>query len=71
MKRSASNAYSTNGLVQMESWIDPVTERLLSKLHDQVGEPIDMSSVLKDYAMDAVFAVTFGETLTTLKKATS
>ncbi|KGO41813.1 Cytochrome P450 [Penicillium expansum] len=60
MKRNASNAYSTNGLVQMESWIDPVTERLLGKLHRQAGEPIEISSILKDYAMDAVFAVTFG-----------
>ncbi|KAJ5193166.1 Cytochrome P450 [Penicillium cf. viridicatum] len=39
--------------------IDPVTERLLSKLHLQAGEPIEMSSVLKGYAMDTVFAVTF------------
>lgn len=44
----------------MESWIDPVTERLLGKLHRQAGEPIEISSILKDYAMDAVFAVTFG-----------
>ncbi|KAL2698198.1 hypothetical protein AAEP93_010908 [Penicillium crustosum] len=65
---NASNAYSTNGLVQMESWINPVTERLVSKLHRQAGEPIEMSSVLKDYAMDAVFAVTFGRDFNYIEK---
>ncbi|KAF4767582.1 hypothetical protein HAV15_009338 [Penicillium sp. str.  len=30
-----------------------------TKLHRQAGEPIKMPSVLKDYAMDAVLAVTF------------
>lgn len=68
MKRNASNAYSTNGLVQMESWIDPVTERLLSKLQRQAGKPIEMSSVLKDYAMDAIFAVTFGRDFNYIEK---
>ncbi|KAJ5382629.1 Cytochrome P450 [Penicillium concentricum] len=67
-RANASNAYSTNGLVQMESWIDPVTDRLLSKLHRQAGEPIEMSSVLKDYAMDAVFAVTFGRDFNYIEK---
>lgn len=60
MKRNASNAYSLNGLVQMESWIEPVTERLLKKLEARAGQPTDMSDLLKDYATDAVFAVTFG-----------
>ncbi|OQE05135.1 hypothetical protein PENVUL_c027G06738 [Penicillium vulpinum] len=68
MKRNASNAYSTNGLVQMESWIDPVTDRLLNKLHREAGEPIDVSNVLKDYAMDAVFAVTFGRDFNYIEK---
>ncbi|VUC23387.1 unnamed protein product [Clonostachys rosea] len=60
MKRNASNAYSTNGLIQMESWIDPVTDRLLLKLHKLAGQSVDISAVLKDFAMDSVFAVTFG-----------
>lgn len=68
MKKNASNAYSTNALVQMESWIDGVTERLLNKLHRQAGEPIDMSSVTKDYAMDAIFAVTFGRDFDFIEK---
>lgn len=68
MKRNASNAYSTNGLVQMESWIDPVTERLLNKLRLQVGKPVDISGALKDYAMDAVFAVTFGRDFNYIEK---
>ncbi|KAK7424579.1 hypothetical protein QQZ08_008589 [Neonectria magnoliae] len=68
MKRNASNAYSTNGLVQMESWIDPVTERLLNKFHLQAGKPIDIAGILKDYAMDAVFAVTFGRDFNYIEK---
>ncbi|CAG9945194.1 unnamed protein product [Clonostachys rosea f. rosea IK726] len=60
MKKNAANAYSTNGLIQMESWIEPVTERLVRKLRRQAGQPVDIACLLKDYAMDAVFAVTFG-----------
>ncbi|KAH7007047.1 cytochrome P450 [Ilyonectria destructans] len=60
MKRNASNTYSLNGLVQMESWTEPVTERLLKNLEARARQPTDMSDLLKDYAMDAVFAVTFG-----------
>lgn len=52
----------------MESWIDGVTERLLSKLHRQAGEPMDMSNVTKDYAMDAIFAVTFGRDFNFIEK---
>ncbi|KAF1851628.1 cytochrome P450 oxidoreductase [Cucurbitaria berberidis CBS 394.84] len=64
MKRNAANAYSMNGLLQMESWIEPVTERLLQRLeerHVKTGQPCDLGKLLQLYAMDAVFSLTFGK----------
>ncbi|KAF2651155.1 cytochrome P450 oxidoreductase [Lophiostoma macrostomum CBS 122681] len=63
IKKSAANAYSLNGLVKMEAWIDPVTERLF-RLLDPYAEnqkSLELGDVLSNYAMDAVFALTFGE----------
>jgi hypothetical protein len=63
MKKNAANAYSMNGLVQMESWIEPITERLFTILdrYAESTEAVDMAPILKNYAMDAVFALTFGK----------
>lgn len=62
MKRNASNAYSLNGLVQMEPWIEPVTQRLIEKLRlcAANGEAVDFGMMLANYFMDGVFALTFG-----------
>lgn len=62
MKRNAANAYSLNGLVKMEPWLEPVTDRLLNLLDTTIsnGHFCDLGKVMKDYAMDAVFALTFG-----------
>ena len=62
MKRNASNAYALNGLVQMEPWINPVTERLLSKIGASAdkGLPLEMGKVISNFTMDAVFSLTFG-----------
>jgi hypothetical protein len=63
MKKNAANAYSMNHLSRMESWIEPVTERLFRILDDQAGDTkwLDMAPVLRNYAMDVVFAITFGD----------
>ena len=70
MKRNAANAYSMNGLVQMESWVEPVTNRLVCILEDQYidsKKPCDLGNLLKNYAMDAIFALTFGKDLNYLE----
>ncbi|KAM5343361.1 hypothetical protein ACJ41O_011898 [Fusarium nematophilum] len=52
-----STAYDEEGLVP-DTFV----------LTDKAGEPIEMSGVLKDYAMDAVFAVTFGRDFNYIEK---
>ncbi|KAI1083675.1 cytochrome P450 oxidoreductase [Whalleya microplaca] len=63
MKRGAANAYSLNGLVQMEPWIDPVTSRLVQILRafSQTKEAVDIAELMQGYAMDAICALTFGK----------
>lgn len=70
MKKNAANAYSLNGLVQMEPCIEPVTERLIEKLEVKASaqEIVDMAVVFKDYTMDAIFALTFGKDFNYLEK---
>lgn len=68
MKRNAANAYSLSGLVQMESWVDPVTDRLIRYLEKREGQLVDMAVLFKDYAMDAVFSVTFGRDFNYIEK---
>lgn len=70
MKRNAANAYSMNGVVQMESWLDGPTERLLQILGEHAAKqtPCDLGELLKRYAMDAVFSLTFGKDLDFLRK---
>ncbi|KAH8894017.1 cytochrome P450 oxidoreductase [Thozetella sp. PMI_491] len=62
MKRNAANAYSMNGLVQMEPWIEPVTERLLRRLGEAADKKgsVDLGAEIANYTMDAVCALTFG-----------
>ncbi|KAI4858685.1 cytochrome P450 oxidoreductase [Hypoxylon rubiginosum] len=61
MKRNAANAYSMNGLVQMEPLIEPVTERLIKKLqvYAESEKVVDIGDIIANYTMDAVFALTF------------
>ena len=52
MKKNAANAYSLNGLVKMEAWIEPVTDRLF-RLLDQHAESqniVDAAPILANYA---------------------
>lgn len=62
MKRNAANAYSMNGLVQFEKWIDDIFDRLLVILDENAlsGSTCDLGFLLKMFAMDAVTRLTFG-----------
>ncbi|GME48594.1 cytochrome P450 oxidoreductase [Neofusicoccum parvum] len=70
MKRNAASAYSMNALVQMEPWLDGPTDRLLQilKEHAASQKSCDLGELLKRYAMDAVFSLTFGQDLDFLRK---
>lgn len=63
VKRSAANAYSLNTLVQLEPYLDGVTERLVKKLEGfaRDGKAVDIAPLMQAYAMDAVTALTFGK----------
>lgn len=65
MKRNAANAYSLQGLIQMEPFVDQVVDKLLEKLDGYCldGSVCDIGVILKDFSMDAVFSLTFGKTL--------
>ncbi|CAH0002107.1 unnamed protein product [Clonostachys byssicola] len=70
MKRNAANAYSVNGLMQFEPWIDPVVTKLIS-IFDRYaasGTAFDMGDMLKRFAMDAVCSLTFGSDFNYLEK---
>ncbi|KAI8680890.1 Cytochrome P450 oxidoreductase [Fusarium keratoplasticum] len=70
MKRNAANAYSMNGLLKFEPWVDDVMERLLVKLdnHADVETSCDLGDMMKNFAMDAVCRLTFGRDLNYLDK---
>ncbi|KAF2994096.1 hypothetical protein E8E14_001564 [Neopestalotiopsis sp. 37M] len=70
MKRNAANAYSMNGLVQFEPWIDNVLDRLLVILDDHAlhGSVCDLGWLLKMFAMDAVTRLTFGNDFAYMEK---
>ena len=67
MKRNAANAYSLNGLVQMEPYVDEVLSTLLSKL-DNTEDILDLGAVLQDFSMDAIFNLTFGKNFDLLNR---
>ena len=62
MKRNAANAYSLNGLIQFEPWVDPILTNLVHKLDEYAYEnrTCDIGDLLKNFAMDAVCNLTFG-----------
>lgn len=70
MKRNAANAYSLNGLVQMEPYVDAVTMTLLKMLDRfaEAGNICNIGVIMKNYAMDAVTSITFGQTFNYLEK---
>lgn len=70
MKRNAANAYSMNGLVQFEPWIEPVVGRLLTILdrHAEARTACDLGDLVKKFAMDAICSLTFGDDFKYLEK---
>ncbi|KAF5000690.1 hypothetical protein FDECE_11153 [Fusarium decemcellulare] len=70
MKRNAANAYSMNGLLKFEPWVDEVIERLLIKLdtHADFATSCDLGDMMKNFAMDAICRLTFGRDLNYLDK---
>ncbi|KAH7122063.1 cytochrome P450 oxidoreductase [Dactylonectria estremocensis] len=70
MKRNAANAYSLNGLIQVEPWVEPVISRFISILddHAQASAVCDLGELLKRFAMDAVCSLTFGSDFGYLEK---
>lgn len=70
MKRNAANAYSLNGLIQVEPWVEPVISRFVGILddHAQANAICDLGELLKRFAMDAVCSLTFGSDFGYLEK---
>ncbi|KAF4843577.1 Cytochrome P450 monooxygenase [Colletotrichum siamense] len=70
MKRNAANAYSMNGLVQFEPWINTVMDRLVAILDKNAssGTVCDLGNLLKMFAMDAVCTLTMGRDLSYMEK---
>ncbi|KAH8734260.1 cytochrome P450 oxidoreductase [Ilyonectria robusta] len=70
MKRNAANAYSLNGLIQVEPWVEPVLSRFVGILddHAQANAICDLGELLKRFAMDAVCSLTFGSDFGYLEK---
>ncbi|KAF7555665.1 hypothetical protein G7Z17_g1965 [Cylindrodendrum hubeiense] len=70
MKRNAANAYSLNGLIQVEPWVEPVISRFVDILdnHAQANAVCDLGELLKRFAMDAVCSLTFGSDFGYLEK---
>lgn len=62
MKRNAANAYSMDGLMQFEPWVDEVLDRLLFILDDHAlhRTTCDLGKLLKMFAMDGVTRLSFG-----------
>ncbi|KAK7431026.1 hypothetical protein QQZ08_002556 [Neonectria magnoliae] len=70
MKRNAANAYSLNGLIQVEPWVEPVISRFIDVLDDHArsNAVCDLGELLKRFAMDAVCNLTFGSDFGYLEK---
>lgn len=70
MKRNAANAYSLNGLIQFEPWVEPVLSRFIHHLDEYAYENriCNLGDRLKDFAMDAVCNLTFGSDFGYLEK---
>lgn len=63
MKQNASNAYSMNAMVELESLVDGVTERFYQMLDKFCATPsraCDLGDFVRYYATDVIFTVTFG-----------
>ncbi|KAI9734029.1 MAG: hypothetical protein M1834_002686, partial [Cirrosporium novae-zelandiae] len=66
MKRNAANAYSLNALVPLEPLVDTVIERLIQVLDADYADKeraCNLGQYMHFYAMDTIFAITFGKDL--------
>jgi cytochrome P450 len=71
LRRGAANAYSLNSMVQLEAFVDPVTERLVNKLKEEYAtrkKIVDLGQFVQQYAMDAICALTYGKDLNHIEK---
>lgn len=71
MKRNAYQAYSMGSMVQLEPLVDGVTERLFKMLDSICESPsgaCDLGNLLRYYATDVIFTVTFGEDMNFMEK---
>lgn len=66
MKRNAGNAYSLNALIKLEPLVDGVVERFFNRLEGEFADTdkvCDIGNMMLCFAMDTIFAVTFGKDL--------
>ncbi|CAI6098847.1 unnamed protein product [Clonostachys chloroleuca] len=71
LRRGAANAYSLNSMVQLEAYVDPVTERLANKIRKEYAtgkKIVDLGQLVQQYAMDAICALTYGKDLNHTEK---
>jgi hypothetical protein len=70
MKRNAANAYSLSSVVQLETYVDEVEDKLFKILDREAENPeniIAFDHYLHAFAMDAVFMISFGKSLNILE----
>ncbi|KAF7535059.1 hypothetical protein G7054_g5701 [Neopestalotiopsis clavispora] len=66
MKRNSANAYSLSSVVQLEGYVDDTIQKLFQQLDQQAksGDAVvDLGRLFVHFAMDAIFNITFGQTL--------
>ncbi|CAH0018868.1 unnamed protein product [Clonostachys rhizophaga] len=71
LRRGAANAYSLNSMVQLEAYVDPVTERLANKIRKEYAtgkKTVNLGKLVQQYAMDAICALTYGKDLNHIEK---
>ncbi|VUC30454.1 unnamed protein product, partial [Clonostachys rosea] len=71
LRRGAANAYSLNSMVQLETYVDPVAERLVNKIQKEYAtgkKIVDLAQLVQQCAMDAICALTYGKDLNHIEK---
>lgn len=70
MKRNAVNAYSMNGLVQFEPWIEAVVDRFCEIIDQNVNSQTvcDVGDLVNRFSPDAIYSLTFGDDSRYLEK---
>jgi cytochrome P450 len=64
MKRNGNSAYAMSSIVKMEEFADRETVKLFQawdELYAASGQPFDVGRWMIFYALDAIFALTYGE----------